>query len=223
MPAISSLSPSSVIAGGGDFTLTVNGGNFVSNSTIQWNGVNRTTAFVAFTQLRATILSGDIATAGTAGITVTNPTPGGGISNTATFTISTPPPPPPPVDGGGGGGGGGGCFIATAAFGSPLERHVQILRDFRDRILLNSSAGKALVNFYYEVSPPIAQTIARNEGLRLMMRVSLMPVIGVAYLTLNWGVFMTMLIFSITLLAVIFTIIILRKKIRKSARAKAAA
>jgi subtilisin family serine protease len=116
-----------------------------------------------------------------------------------------------------GGGGGGGCFIATAAFGSPLERHVQILRDFRDRILLNSAAGKALVNFYYEVSPPIAQTIARNEGLRLMTRASLMPVIGVAYLILQMGILMTVLLFAVILFMVIFTIRILRKRITKAA------
>jgi serine protease len=216
VPVISSLSPSSAIAGNAAFTLTANGSNFVDNSQVQWNGAPRTTTFVSFTQLRATILSGDIATASTAGITVTNPTPGGGISNTATFTISTPPPPPPPVDGGGGGGGGGGCFIATAAFGSPLEQHVQILRDFRDRILLNSAAGKALVNFYYEVSPPIARTIAQNEGLRLMTRASLMPVVGVAYLTLLWEGAAT-LFFLITMVLIFVAIIrtIHRKLTRK--------
>jgi hypothetical protein len=210
VPAISSLSPASAFAGGGNFTLTINGSNFVSTSQVQWNGALRTTAFVSSTQLTATILAADISTAGTAGVTIVNPTPGGGTSNTAIFTINTPPPPP-------GGGGGGGCFIATAAFGSPLERHVQILRDFRDRILLNSAAGKALVNFYYEASPPIARTIARNEGLRLMTRASLMPVIGVAYLILQMGMFMTVLLFAVILFMVIFTIRILRKRITKAA------
>jgi hypothetical protein len=218
VPVISSLSPSSAIAGNAAFTLTANGSNFVDNSQVQWNGAPRTTTFVSFTQLRATIPAADIATVSTAGITVTNPTPGGGISNTATFTISTPPPPPPPppVDGGGGGGGGGGCFIATAAFGSPLEKHVQILRDFRDRILLNSAAGKAFVNFYYEASPPIARTIAQNEGLRLMTRASLMPVVGVAYLTLLWGGAAT-LFFLITMVLIFVAIIrtIRRKLTRK--------
>jgi ABC-type multidrug transport system fused ATPase/permease subunit len=97
---------------------------------------------------------------------------------------------------------------------------VQILRDFRDRILLNSAAGKALVNFYYEVSPPIAQTIAQNEDLRFITRVMLMPVIGVAYLMVHLGMLMTMLLFTITFLTVIFMIVMFRKKIR---RAKAAA
>jgi hypothetical protein len=122
-----------------------------------------------------------------------------------------------------GGGGGGGCFIAAAAFGSPLEHHVQILRDFRDRVLLNSAAGKALVQFYYRNSPPIAGKIAASDGLRLITRVLLMPVIGVAYLIVHLGMVMTMLLFTVTLLTFIFTIVILRKKFRKSARAKAAA
>jgi uncharacterized repeat protein (TIGR01451 family) len=217
VPAISSLSPSSAFVGGGNFTLTVNGSNFVSNSQVQWNGAPRTTTFASFTQLRAAILSADIATAGTAGVTVTNTTPGGGTSNTATFTISTPPPPAS------GGGGGGGCFIATAAFGSPLEQHVQILRDFRDRILFNSAAGKAFVQFYYRISPVIADKIAQNEGLRFITRVMLLPVIGVAYLIVHLGMLMTMLLFTIIVLTVIFTIVILRKKFRKFARAKAAA
>ena len=214
VPAISSLSPASATSGGAAFTLTVNGSNFVSNSTVQWGVANRTTTFVSATQLTATILAADISTAGTAAVTVFNPAPGGGTSNTSTFTITTP---------GGGGGGGGGCFIATAAFGSPMEKHVQILRDFRDRILLNSSAGKAFVQFYYRTSPAIADKIAQSESLRFLTRLALMPVIGVAYLIVHLGMLMTMLLFTIIVLTVIFTIRILRKKIRKSAWAKAAA
>lgn len=109
------------------------------------------------------------------------------------------------------GGGGGGCFIATAAFGSPLEKHVQILRDFRDRVLLNSSIGKAFVVFYYRISPPIADKIAASDGLRLITRIMLMPVIGVAWLIVHFGMFMTMLLFTIMVLTVIFTIVLLRK------------
>jgi ABC-type multidrug transport system fused ATPase/permease subunit len=192
--------------------LTVNGSNFVNGAQVQWGGAGRTTAFFSSTQLTAAILAADIATAGTADVTVVNPTPSAEISNTKIFTINTPAPV------GGGGGGGGGCFIATAAFGSPLEKHVQILRDFRDRVLLNSSAGKTFVWFYYRNSPPIADKIAQSEGLRLITRLMLMPVIGVAYLIMHLGMFMTLLLFTIFVLTVIFTIRKLRKKMRKSAR-----
>ena len=219
VPVISSLSPASTAPARGGFSLTINGSSFVSNSQVKWNGSgsgnNRTTHFVSATQLTADIPATDILIVGTANVTVVNPTPGGGTS-TSTFTIATPPP-------GGDGGGGGGCFIATAAFGSPLEKHVQILRDFRDRVLLNSSAGKAFVQFYYRTSPAIADKIAQSEGLRFITRVMLMPVIGAAYLIVHLGMLMTMLLFTIIVLTVIFTIVILRRKMIKFARAKAAA
>ena len=114
--------------------------------------------------------------------------------------------------GGDGGGGGGGCFIATAAFGSPMERHVQILRDFRDRLLLHSYAGKAFVEFYYGASPAIADKIARNEGLRFMTRTMLMPVIGVAYLMLRHGILITFVVLIAIILTVTLTIRLLRKR-----------
>ncbi len=85
VPTITSLAPSSKVAGTGAFTLTVNGTNFVSGtSTVKWNGSNRATTFVSSTQLTAAILATDITSSGTASITVGN---GSGVSNTLPFII----------------------------------------------------------------------------------------------------------------------------------------
>jgi hypothetical protein len=85
-PSISSLSPASAVAGGPAFTLTVNGFNFVSGSTVQWNGSNRATTFVSATQLTAAISAADIQSVGTAQISVLNP--GSVASASQTFTIT---------------------------------------------------------------------------------------------------------------------------------------
>ena len=93
VPTIASLSPAITAAGSVGFTLTVNGSNFVLTSVVQWNGSNRSTAFVSSSQLTAQITAADIAAAAAATITVFNPAPGGGSSNLATFTITTAPGP----------------------------------------------------------------------------------------------------------------------------------
>lgn len=76
-------------------------------------------------------------------------------------------------------GGGGGCFIATAAYGSAMHPYVKALQDWRDRVLLTNSAGRAFVDFYYRYSPPIADAIAEQPVLRTAVRVLLWPVIMV--------------------------------------------
>ena len=86
---LTTLSPSSAVVGGPDFTLTVNGNNFVSGSVVRWNGANRPTTFVSATRLTAQIPATDIAAGGTASVTVLNPSPGGAVSNALTFTITT--------------------------------------------------------------------------------------------------------------------------------------
>jgi hypothetical protein len=88
-PVATSLSPSSGTAGGAGFTLTVNGSSFVNGSVVRWNASNRTTTFVSANQLTATIPASDIASAGSASVTVFSPTPGGGTSGALTFTIQS--------------------------------------------------------------------------------------------------------------------------------------
>ena len=75
-----------------------------------------------------------------------------------------------PSGGGGGGGGGGGCFIATAAYGTPLELEIEALRIVRDSHLLTNSVGAAFSDAYYRVSPPIANWVAQNAVARHAVR-----------------------------------------------------
>ncbi len=85
-------------------------------------------------------------------------------------------------------GGGGGCFIATAAYGSYVHPLVNILRAFRDTVLLPSALGNAFVQWYYRVSPPVADIIARHGSLSAAVRITLLPAIGLAWLCLKVGV-----------------------------------
>ncbi len=59
--------------------MTVNGTSFASKATVNWNGAALTTTFVTGNQLTATVPAADVATAGTANVTVTNPGTAGGI------------------------------------------------------------------------------------------------------------------------------------------------
>jgi len=86
-PKITSITPTTLKPGGAAFTLTVTGSGFVSDSVVQWNAANRTTTFVSSTQLKAAIPAEDIATAGTAQVTVFTPAPIGGISNAKALTF----------------------------------------------------------------------------------------------------------------------------------------
>ena len=87
VPVLTSLSPSSAVAGGSPFVLTLNGSNFVSGSTVLWNGGSRTTTFISSTQLQATVTDLDIVTAGLALVAVNNPTSAGDNSNSQTFAV----------------------------------------------------------------------------------------------------------------------------------------
>jgi len=82
-------------------------------------------------------------------------------------------------------GGAGGCFIATAAYGTPMAEEIQILREFRDEYLVPNPVGKALVDFYYKVSPPIADFISEHPGLKPMVRAGLLPAVAMSAIAVN--------------------------------------
>lgn len=88
VPSIVSLAPPSVSSGSAGFVLTVQGQNFVSGSVVRWNNSDRPTTFVSSTQLTASISAGDVGAPSTADVSVFNPAPGGGTSNTLTVTIT---------------------------------------------------------------------------------------------------------------------------------------
>jgi hypothetical protein len=63
-----------------------------------------------------------------------------------------------------------GCFIATAAYGTPSAKQINVLREFRHVVLLQSTAGSRLVALYYWLGPPVADYLARSELLRTLVR-----------------------------------------------------
>ena len=92
VPAISSLAPSAATAGAGAQTLTINGTNFLSASTVTYNGVAHPASYGSATQLTITLSAGDQGTVGSDAVVVTNPAPGGGVSNGLNFTVNNPVP-----------------------------------------------------------------------------------------------------------------------------------
>ena len=98
VPTITAMSPTSAVAGSAaGFTLTINGANFMAGSMVTFGGTMPTTTFVSSTQLTAAIPAAVIGSAGTASVTVTNPTPGGGTSNTLNFAINSGTNPIPMI------------------------------------------------------------------------------------------------------------------------------
>jgi hypothetical protein len=93
VPEVTGLSPAQATVGDLDFGITVIGSGFVQGATVLWNGQNRDTGFISSTMLTASVRAADVAAAGTAFVSVSNPAPGGGQSPTArVFTINNPAP-----------------------------------------------------------------------------------------------------------------------------------
>ena len=97
MPTISQLSPNAATHGAGAFTMTINGTKYNTNAVVNWNSAALTTTYVSTGQLTANVPAANVASSGTAEVTVTNPgTPGGQYgggtqpetSQAMTFTIN---------------------------------------------------------------------------------------------------------------------------------------
>lgn len=88
VPSLGSITPSSAPAGSSDLEVTIKGSGFASSSTVEWNATPLATAFINSGQLVAIIPASDLATAGSANITVSTPPPGGGTSRQLTFSVS---------------------------------------------------------------------------------------------------------------------------------------
>lgn len=87
---------------------------------------------------------------------------------------------------------GSGCFIATAAYGTPYDKHVQVLRLFRDMYLMKNSIGQKFVETYYKLSPQIANIIRESETLKWITRILLTPVWIVSYSLVHYGILITL-------------------------------
>jgi hypothetical protein len=105
-----------------------------------------------------------------------------------------------------GGGDESGCFIATAAYGSPLNPHVDILRDFRDQYLMPSKSGRWLVECYYRYSPFVADLIAKHKPLKVIVRIHLLPVVIFGYSMVHLG---PAAVFVIFIFIVVFPVFII--------------
>src|SRR5262245_15686589 len=135
VPIIASLSPSRTFVGTGAFTLTVDGSRLTRDSVVRWNGADRPTTFVNATRLTAAIPATDVASAGTAQVTVFTPAPGGGTSAALPFVVALPPAlavSATTVAPGGSvtatltnGIGGAGDWLALAAVGAPNNSYLQ--------------------------------------------------------------------------------------------------
>ncbi len=85
------------------------------------------------------------------------------------------------------------CFIATAAYGTSTAAEIDVLRAFRDEVLLESTLGSQLVEWYYQTSPPVADFISEHDVLRTLVRELLVdPVVWVVdavwAVDVNWAV-----------------------------------
>ncbi len=160
--------------------------NYVSGTGTGWScsasstvvTCNLTTLAMASSSVVTIVatLNSDGSNSNTVTISALNTDPVSG-NNSSTVTTTVNPQVTPT--------GGSGCFIATAAYGSPMESEVRYLRAFRDEYLLTNSAGKWFVKMYYRYSPALATGIKNNENLKSIVRGLLTPFVKMSRQTVS--------------------------------------
>lgn len=99
------------------------------------------------------------------------------------------------------------CFVATAAFGSAMDPHVQSLRNFRDQFLIKNYLGKKFIQFYYLNSTKWAKFIDKNPMLKPLVRSFLWPIVLVVELILRWGVSITFSMFVVIFIGILMALL----------------
>jgi hypothetical protein len=164
------------ISGG---TYSINGGAYTSAIGTVSNGdtvtVQQTSSSLSHTTTNATLIIGGVS--GTFNVTT---------ENIPDVGKSDPFP----------------CFIATAAFGSPMAGQVEILRQFRDRYLLTNDFGRKFVAWYYRNGPVAANFIKDKPLVKAAVRIALYPLIGFSFLLISG--YLPLVIFGLLLSAPLF-------------------
>jgi len=88
VPSVSTASPNGVAARAGNTWVTITGSQFVTGSTVTWNGSARATVFINSGQLRVAIPAADLTSPKTVNLRIVNPAPGGGTSGTVSFSVN---------------------------------------------------------------------------------------------------------------------------------------
>ncbi len=125
-PAVTAVTPATVVAGSAQATVTVTGSRFIAESKVRFNGAQRPTEFVSATELRATLSAADLAGAGAAQLSVVSPEPGGGVSNTTELVVVNPAPSLASVAPGALAAGSAGATVTLGGLGFVAQSEVRV-------------------------------------------------------------------------------------------------
>ena len=157
-PAISSLSPSAVVAGDTGFWLTVRGSGFVQGSIIRIDGEERTTTFMSAATIAASILASDISRVGVRQVSVQ--TPLGSTSPSSPLTVTAPPPAPRLIS----------IAPTTITAGGPAIRLTVTGADFADTSLVEID-GETRPTFDVSATTLVAHVSASDRAAAGTLRI----------------------------------------------------
>jgi len=109
-------------------------------------------------------------------------------------------------------GGSSSCFIATAAFGTPLAKEVKILCRWRDEVLMKRWIGRKFVKFYYKISPPIAEFIRKDIVSRAIVRILLKPIVLIVKLRFSMPLFSSLILTTLFLFP--FLLLFIKREVK---------